>query len=308
MTVHTIKHLRDQFKAVGKFHTPPELALHLQNLLPNPQPREVYDPTCGAGALLSVFPTHTRKYGQDIDQAALNDANLIPNFTGQLGDVLTAPAFHSKQFEAIVANPPFSVAWNPDPTMFPNAPTIPTKSRADFAFLLHIMNQLAPGGTAVVLQFPGVAYRSGREQKLRKYFTDNGWLHRVEDIPGNTFEDTPIPTIILTLKHQPTQTVEIVSDGKTRTVTVKEIAANDYTWTPNTYIQADEKPATTPVIDTSQVETEIRHLFLNNFDRGLAHSWHVTQIDPTVPPFTSLLQDAQNIINKWAQHAESQQQ
>ena len=109
---HTIKGLRAQFKAVGKFHTPPELALLLRSYIPG-DPQAVYDPTCGAGSLLSVFPEGVEKFGQDIDQAALDDAAMLPNFHGHYGDVLTDPAWLDKRFPAIVANPPFSIKWEP---------------------------------------------------------------------------------------------------------------------------------------------------------------------------------------------------
>lgn len=235
MSAHSIKALRAEFKAVGKFHTPPELALRLRSLLPDPNPKAVYDPTCGAGNLLAVFPDSTVKYGQDVDETALKDARLLPGFNGASGDVLTHPAFAGMRFDAIVANPPFSIPWEPDPNLFPDAPTVPTRGRADFAFLLHILSMLTPTGTAVVLQFPGIGYRSGREQKLRKWITDNGWLHRVEEVPGDTFEDTKIATLILTLSKVTATQVEFITPQANATVSLEEIADNDYAWSPTTY-------------------------------------------------------------------------
>ena len=79
MSTHTIKGLREEFKKVGKFHTPPELAQFLHDLIPEGV-RDVYDPTCGAGSLLATFPDETPKYGQDIDAAAL--ADLVALLTG----------------------------------------------------------------------------------------------------------------------------------------------------------------------------------------------------------------------------------
>lgn len=234
---HTIKGLRAQFKAVGKFHTPPELALRLRSHIPG-TPGRVYDPTCGAGALLSVFPDDALKFGQDIDGAALADAELLPHFTGHLGDVLTDPAWVNERFDAIVANPPFSIEWTPvaDERFF-GAPTIPTKGRADFAFLLHIVWMLAEGGTAAVLQFPGVCYRGGREKTLREWLTRQNLLHEVHSIPEKTFEDTSIATVVLVLrKGRTTQTARFVDGDRETLVTLDDIEAQDWSWAPSTYI------------------------------------------------------------------------
>ena len=94
MSTHSIKGLRAEFREAGKFHTPPELAKFLHDLIPDAdQVRDVYDPTCGAGNLLAIFPDSTPKFGQDIDEAALRDAReRLSNFTGHLGDILEDPA------------------------------------------------------------------------------------------------------------------------------------------------------------------------------------------------------------------------
>lgn len=299
MSVHSIKALRAEFKAVGKFHTPPQLALRLRALLPDPNPEAVYDPTCGAGNLLAVFPDTTRKYGQDIDQAALADAQLLPGFVGAHGDVLTNPAFPDMRFDAIVANPPFSIPWEPDPSRFPHAPTIPTKGRADFAFLLHILNMLTPTGSAVVLQFPGIGYRGGREQQLRQWITDNGWLHRVEEVPGDTFEDTKITTLILTLSKQPTTQVEFVTSEAGAMVSLEEIADNDYSWTPYTYAHPPQPER--PPVDRVALEVAARRKTMRDLDHQFAFSHAVCQIDPTVPAFTSFVDAVRRVVDKWQQ-------
>ena len=98
---HTIKGVRAQFKAQGKFHTPPELVEFVTKLV-DPDPRDVYDPTCGDGALLGAFPDDIPKFGQDIDQEALTDAERLPNFHGHLGDVLTDPAWVDHKFLSLI--------------------------------------------------------------------------------------------------------------------------------------------------------------------------------------------------------------
>lgn len=278
---HTIKGLRAQFKAVGKFHTPPELALFLRSLLPE-NPRDVYDPTCGAGALLSVFDESTPKYGQDIDQAALDDAGLIPNFTGHLGDVLTDPAFMDKKFHTIAANPPFSIKWEPQwDERFFGAPTIPTQGRADFAFIIHILHMLADDGVAAVLQFPGVLYRGGREQKLRQWMIQENVVDQIISIPGDTFTDTAISTACIVLRKDrgATDMIHMIDQEHdlTRDVPVDEIQANDYSLSVSTYVQppVEEKPA----VDPLALQEQIVEYMITNLTSGLKVQKHVCQLE-----------------------------
>lgn len=233
-SAHSIRGLREQFRAVGKFHTPPELALKLRSLVPG-EPRDVYDPTCGAGALLSVFAEDTPKFGQDIDAVALSDAQAIPNFHGHHGDVLTNPAWLDQRFHAIVANPPFSIKWVPVQLdeRFVHAPTVPTQSRADYAFILHILHMLADDGVAVVLNAPGVLYRDGREAQIREYLVnDLNVIDQVIHIPGDTFEDTTIPTVIIVMRKNRAADDPILFRDEEhdieRAVTREEIADEDY--------------------------------------------------------------------------------
>lgn len=248
-SAHTIRGVRNEFRKVGKFHTPPELAQLLASLVPD-NPRDVYDPTCGAGSLLSQFPAITPKFGQDIDQDALADAGaVLENFHGYLGDVLTEPHWLDRRFHAIVANPPFSIKWEPvTDERFTSLPTIPTASRADMAFLAHIIHMLADDGVAAVMQFPGVCYRGGREATLRKYWVERNIIDRVIHIPGGTFTDTSISTVVWVIKKNRTTsdsiTMENRENGLTGEILISEIRANDYTLTPSTYlaVEIEEEP------------------------------------------------------------------
>ena len=240
---HTLKGLRADFKKVGKFHTPPALAKALSELIPG-APDRVYDPTCGAGALLEVF-TGAEKYGQDIDADALDDAQA-KGVNAAHGDVLTAPAFMDQRFDAIVANPPFSIEWSPAPPGDPRfdvLPTVPTKSKADYAFIAHIIHMLADGGTAAVLCFPGVAYRGGREQKIRAWMIEQNLVDRVIHIPGDTFVDTTISTIIMVIKKGRADAPIVFENREHNTqaaATAEEIRANDYNLSPGSYAPAPE--------------------------------------------------------------------
>lgn len=109
-----IKNLKETKKALqeqGVFYTQPELAEYLKSYIPDGI-TEIYDPTCGVGGLLSVFPDEVMKYGQDIDGEAIEYAKKhLKNFIGEIGDTLKNPAFMDKKFKYIIANPPFSVKW-----------------------------------------------------------------------------------------------------------------------------------------------------------------------------------------------------
>jgi type I restriction enzyme M protein len=160
---YSLKTLREQFRAQGLFYTPPELAQYIRSLLPDTVHR-VYDPTCGRGSLLSVFDDDVEKFGQDIDAAAVEDARAsLVNFHGAVGDVLADPAYINERFDAIVANPPFSIKWHGKADGYlAFAPAVPPASKADYAFILHILWMLGDHGTAVVLNAPGIGYRGGR--------------------------------------------------------------------------------------------------------------------------------------------------
>jgi type I restriction enzyme M protein len=124
------------------------------------------------------------------------------------GDTLTDPTHWDDQpFEAIVSNPPYSIKWdgddNPlminDPRYSP-AGVLAPKSKADLAFTMHILNWLATNGTAAIVEFPGVMYRGGAEQKIRKYLVDNNYVDTVIQLPPDLFFGTGIQTCILVLK------------------------------------------------------------------------------------------------------------
>lgn len=257
---YSIAKLRQEFKDRGVFYTPPELALFLRSLIPG-EPSRVYDPTCGRGNLLSVFGDDVAKYGQDIDPVAVEDASaMLVNFTGAAGDLFTEPQWMDERFDAIVANPPFSVKWEPvEDERFTAAPTIPTAGRADYAFLLHILHMLADGGTAAVLNFPGVLYRGGREGTLRKWLVEQNVIDQVISIPGDTFTDTSISTACIVLKKGRGSTnIQFVDNEHEikRVVPLEEVASNDYTLSVSAYVQPEE-PEAEPV-DAIELENKAR--------------------------------------------------
>lgn len=142
---YNVKSVREDFKKSGIFYTPRPLAEYMRSFLPE-KITEVYDPTCGHGSLLEIFPDAVKKYGQDINPEAVEAARAIPNSEIVCDDTLLSPAFVCKKFRAIIANPPFSVKWSPDllkdDARFTSAPCFAPPSKADFAFLLHILHYI----------------------------------------------------------------------------------------------------------------------------------------------------------------------
>ena len=124
-------------------------------------------------------------------------------------DTLTNPQhWDDEPFELIVSNPPYSIKWagddNPllinDPRFAP-AGVLAPKSKADLAFIMHSLSWLAPNGTAAIVCFPGIMYRGGAEQKIRKYLIDNNFIDCVIQLPSNLFFGTSIATCIMVMKR-----------------------------------------------------------------------------------------------------------
>ena len=284
MSKHTVKGLRKQFKAQGKFHTPPELVATIAALAKTQligEPREVYDPTCGAGDLLSAWGD-IPKYGQDIDLEAVEDAQTnLTNFHGVVGDVLTDPAWLDKRFHLIVANPPFSIKWTPqEDERFEEAPTIPTQSKADYAFILHILHMLDDDGVAVVMGFPGILYRGGREGKIRQWMVEQNLISHVVSIPGGKFEDTAIATCILIIqKCRERVGVEFIDmeHELQRFVKPKELEGNDFNLSVSSYVQPPE-PEREP-IDPWELQQQARRQGVQRLKNDLAIDRMVCELE-----------------------------
>lgn len=135
-------------------------------------------------------------------------------FDISLGDTLLKPMYgDQKPFDAIVSNPPYSVNWigSDDPTLinddrFAPAGVLAPKSKADFAFVLHALHYLSAKGRAAIVCFPGIFYRGGAEQKIRKYLVDNNFVETVIALAPNLFYGTSIAVNILVLSKSKTDT------------------------------------------------------------------------------------------------------
>lgn len=279
MKQKSIKNIRQEFKDNGIFYTPPALAERLKSYV-DIEPESVYDPTCGAGNLLSVFPGNVKKYGQELDGEQLDLIDL-PNFEGYAGDTLADDKFKGMKFDCIVANPPFSVKWEPDALAddirFKDCPALPPPSKADWAFMLHILHHLKDNGVAVVLEFPGILYRGQREGKVRRWFVENNYIDRVVNIPGNTFEDTTISTCIVVLKKERITTDITFEDrDQEKTVQYSAVAENDFNLSVNIYLpEKIEKEE----IDQSVLENDARRLFLERLRKELDFDKMVCELE-----------------------------
>lgn len=218
-------------KSGGEFFTPQcvskliaKLALHGQTTI-----NKIYDPAAGSGSLLlqakKQFDEHMIEdgfFGQEINHTTYNLARMnmflhnvnYDKFNIALGNTLTEPQFKDeKPFDAIVSNPPYSINWigSGDPTLinderFAPAGVLAPKSKADFAFILHSLNYLSSKGRAAIVCFPGIFYRGGAEQKIRKYLVDNNFVETVISLAPNLFYGTSIAVNIMVLSKHKTDT------------------------------------------------------------------------------------------------------
>jgi len=212
-------------KSGGEFFTPQEVSelLARLTLVGKREVNKVYDPACGSGSLLLKFAKILGKdkvrigfFGQEINLTTYNLARMnmflhdinFNKFDIAHGDTLTDPKHWEEQpFDAIVSNPPYSTRWegdaNPilinDPRFSP-AGVLAPKSKADFAFIMHSLAWLSPKGAAAIVCFPGILYRGGAEQKIRKYLVDNNFVDTIIQLPPDLFFGTSIATSIMVLK------------------------------------------------------------------------------------------------------------
>lgn len=185
------------------------------------------DPCCGSGGLLLKFAKILGKdnvkqgfYGQEINLTTYNLARInmflhdvnYNKFNIARGDTLIDPKhWDDEPFDAIVSNPPYSIKWagksNPlliNDERFSLAGVLAPESKADLAFTMHMLSWLSSKGTAAIVEFPGVLYRGGAEQKIRKYLVDNNFVDTIIQLPSDLFFGTSIATCILVLKKNKT--------------------------------------------------------------------------------------------------------
>lgn len=297
-------------KKAGEFYTPQEVSRILAEIVTigHERLRNVYDPTCGSGSLLlraAHIGNAVEIYGQEKNPTTYNLARMnmllheikFNRFKIENGDTLEADAFGDKQFDAVVANPPFSAEWsaadkfNTD-DRFSKAGRLAPRKTADYAFILHMIYHLSEGGTMACVAPHGVLFRGNAEGVIRRYLIEKkNYIDAIIGLPANIFYGTTIPTCILVLKKcrkdddnilfidaskefekvktqnklRPEHIEKIVStyrerkeiDKYSHLATLREIADNDYNLNIPRYVDTFEEEAP---IDIKAVMAEIKQL------------------------------------------------
>ena len=302
-------------KSGGEFFTPSDVSELLTRIgtVGKTEINKVYDPACGSGSLLLKAQSVLGKegvrqgyFGQEINITTYNLCRInmflhdvgFDKFDIACEDTLLNPAhWDDEPFELIVSNPPYSIKWvgddNPllinDPRFAP-AGVLAPKSKADLAFIMHSLSWLAPNGTAAIVTFPGIMYRGGAEQKIRKYLIDNNFVDCVIQLPSNLFFGTSIATCILVLKKGKKDSSTLFIDASNECIkvtnnnkltaenidtivseytsreekahfahlaTYDEIKEHDYTLSVSTYVEAED---TREVIDIAALNAEIEQI------------------------------------------------
>ena len=207
-------------KKAGEFYTPQEVSMVLAKLVTTGKSKlkSVYDPTCGSGSLLLRVAKEVKEvsnfYGQELNRTTYNLArmNMILHdvhyrkFDIKQEDTLEYPQHIDMQFEAIVANPPFSAHWSANQLFmsddrFSQYGKLAPKSKADFAFVQHMVYHLAENGQMSIVLPHGVLFRGAAEGHIRRYLIEEkNYLDAVIGLPANIFYGTGIPTCILVFK------------------------------------------------------------------------------------------------------------
>ena len=302
-------------KKGGQYFTPADVSELLARLgtIGKTKVNKVYDPACGSGSLLLKVEKVLGKeniergfYGQEIDLTTYNLCRInmflhnieFDKFSIVREDTLLSPQHWDDQpFELIVSNPPYSIKWagdeNPllinDPRFAP-AGVLAPKSKADMAFIMHSLSWLASNGTAAIVCFPGIMYRGGAEQKIRKYLVDNNYVDCIIQLPSNLFFGTSIATCIMVMKKNKADNKTLFIDATSECVKVtnnnkltpeninrivdvfakreevehfahlasyEEVSNNDYNLSVSTYVEAED---TREKIDIVKLNAEIKEI------------------------------------------------
>lgn len=304
-------------KSGGEFFTPADVSELLTRLgtVGKTEINKVYDPACGSGSLLLKAEKILGRdairdgfYGQEINITTYNLCRInmflhdvgFDKFNVACEDTLVSPQhWDDEPFELIVSNPPYSIKWagdeNPllinDPRFSP-AGVLAPKSKADMAFILHSLSWLASNGTAAIVCFPGIMYRGGAEQKIRKYLVDNNYVDCIIQLPSNLFFGTSIATCIMVMKKNKIDNQTLFIDASDECVKVTnnnkltpenisrivdvfakreevahfshlaaydEITGNDYNLSVSTYVEAED---TREVVDIVKLNAAIEEIVM----------------------------------------------
>lgn len=268
-------------KKAGEFYTPQQVSTVLARIVTSGKTRlqSVYDPTCGSGSLLlrvarevGIRNVAEGFFGQELNRTTYNLArmNMILHgvhyrkFHLTQEDTLEKPHHMHKQFEAVVANPPFSATWSADPQLstddrFAAYGRLAPASKADFAFVLHMLHHLADNGTMAVILPHGALFRSGAEGDIRKVLVaERNYLDAVIGLPANIFYGTGIPTCILVFKKSRQSPQDILfidaSAGFERGKNQNLLGDDDVDLIVATYAERTQRPRYSHLATLAEVE------------------------------------------------------
>jgi len=251
----------------------------------------VYDPACGSGSLLLKAVQILGKdgvvngfFGQEINITTYNLCRInmflhdigFDKFDIACEDTLINPQhWDDEPFELIVSNPPYSIKWagdnNPllinDPRFSP-AGVLAPKSKADMAFIMHSLSWLAPNGTAAIVCFPGIMYRGGAEQKIRKYLVDNNFVDCIIQLPSNLFYGTSIATCIMVMKKGKNDNKILFIDATNECIKVtnnNKLTAENIDYIVNTFTKRDDEPYFSRLVSYDEVKDENYNLSVSTY-------------------------------------------
>lgn len=280
-------------KSGGEFFTPADVSELLTRLgtVGKKEINKVYDPACGSGSLLlkaeKVLGRDAVRngfFGQEINITTYNLCRInmflhdieFDKFDIACEDTLTNPQhWDDEPFELIVSNPPYSIKWagdeNPllinDPRFAP-AGVLAPKSKADLAFIMHSLAWLASNGTAAIVCFPGIMYRGGAEQKIRKYLVDNNFIDCIIQLPSNLFFGTSIATCIMVLKKGKTDNKVLFIDASSEYVKVtnnNKLTPENINKIVDTFAQRAEEAHFSHLVEYSEVQENDYNLSVSTY-------------------------------------------
>ena len=280
-------------KSGGEYYTPQEVSELLTRIAVygKMEVNKVYDPACGSGSLLLKFAKILGKenvrqgfFGQEINITTYNLCRInmflhdidYDKFDIAHGDTLTEPQhWDDEPFEAIVSNPPYSIHWDGDanPLMindprFSPAGVLAPKSKADLAFIMHSLAWLATSGTAAIVCFPGVMYRGGAEQKIRKYLIDNNFIDCVIQLPDNLFFGTSIATCIMVLKKSKSDNATLFIDASKECVKVtnsNKLTLENIETIVAAFAEREDKPYFTRLVPNDEIAGQEYNLSVSTY-------------------------------------------
>lgn len=280
-------------KSGGEFFTPADVSVLLTRLgtVGKTKVNKVYDPACGSGSLLLKAVQILGKdgvvngfFGQEINITTYNLCRInmflhdigFDKFDIACEDTLINPQhWDDEPFELIVSNPPYSIKWagdnNPllinDPRFSP-AGVLAPKSKADMAFIMHSLSWLAPNGTAAIVCFPGIMYRGGAEQKIRKYLVDNNFVDCIIQLPSNLFYGTSIATCIMVMKKGKNDNKILFIDATNECIKVtnnNKLTAENIDHIVNTFAKRDDEPYFSRLVSYDEVKDENYNLSVSTY-------------------------------------------